>query len=89
MTYLFDLNLLLALAWPSHVHHETAHGWIEGKMPLRRATCPLTRLASWRTRLAWFDRDLGTEPARIRGFYEVRARRVEPVGLACLWPGTG
>ena len=46
-------------------------------------------VASWRTRLAWFDRDLETEPARIRGFYEVRARRVEPIGLIYLWPDTG
>ena len=46
-------------------------------------------VASWRTRLAWFDRDLETEPARIRGFYEVRARRVEPIGLVYLWPDTG
>ena len=46
-------------------------------------------VASWRTRLAWFDRDLDTEPARIRGFYEVRARRVEPIGLVYLWPDTG
>ena len=46
-------------------------------------------VASWRTRLAWFDRDLDTEPARIRGFYEVRAKRVEPIGLVYLWPDTG
>ena len=32
---------------------------------------------------------LDTEPARIRGFYEVRARRGEPTGLACLWPDRG
>ena len=46
-------------------------------------------VASWRTRLAWFDRGLDTEPARIRGFYEVRAKRVEPIGLVYLWPDTG
>ena len=46
-------------------------------------------VASWRARLAWFDRDLDTEPARIRGFYEVRAKRVEPIGLVYLWPDTG
>ena len=46
-------------------------------------------IASWRTRLAQFDRDLETEPARIREFYEVRARRVEPIGLVYLWPDTG
>ena len=41
---------------------------------------------SWRERLTQFDRDLETEPDRIRGFYEVRAQRVEPVGLVYLWP---
>ena len=46
-------------------------------------------IASWRTRLAQFDHDLETEPARIREFYEVRASRVEPIGLVYLWPDTG
>ena len=46
-------------------------------------------VASWRTRLAQFDRDLETEPARIREFYTVRAKRVEPLGLVYLWPDTG
>ncbi|MDM7916534.1 MAG: helicase-related protein, partial [Candidatus Eisenbacteria bacterium] len=41
---------------------------------------------SWRSRLAQFDRDLAEEPARIRDFYEVKARRIEPVGLVYLWP---
>ena len=42
----------------------------------------------WRIRLNQFDRDLEQEPARIRAFYEVQARRVEPVGLVYLWPET-
>ena len=42
----------------------------------------------WRTRLDQFDRDLEQEPGRIRAFYEVQARRVEPVGLVYLWPET-
>ena len=46
-------------------------------------------VASWRTRLAQFDRDLETEPARILEFYTVRAKRVEPLGLVYLWPDTG
>ena len=46
-------------------------------------------VTSWRKRLAQFDRDLETEPARIREFYEVRAKRVEPIGLVYLWPDTG
>jgi len=43
---------------------------------------------SWRMRLEQFDHDLETEPDRIKEFYEVRARRVEPVGLVYLWPET-
>lgn len=45
-------------------------------------------MRSWRTRLEQFDRDLEREPQRIREFYEVRAQRVEPVGLVYLWPET-
>lgn len=41
---------------------------------------------SWRSRLTQFDRDLAEEPARVRDFYEVKARRIEPVGLVYLWP---
>ena len=43
-------------------------------------------MRAWRIRLEQFDRDLAQEPKRIREFYEVRARRVEPVGLVYLWP---
>ena len=46
-------------------------------------------IASWRVRLDQFDKDLKTEPARIREFYDVRAKRVEPIGLVYLWPDTG
>ena len=45
-------------------------------------------MRAWERRLETFDRDLGTEPGRIRDFYEVRARRIEPVGLVYLWPDT-
>jgi len=45
-------------------------------------------MRSWRSRLEQFDRDLEREPGRVREFYEVRAKRVEPVGLVYLWPET-
>jgi hypothetical protein len=45
-----------------------------------------TDVRSWRSRLEQFERDLGREPRRVRELYEVRARRVEPVGLVYLWP---
>ena len=43
-------------------------------------------IPAWFTRGTQFDRDL--KPQRIREFYEVRAQRVEPVGLVYLWPET-
>jgi superfamily II DNA or RNA helicase len=45
-------------------------------------------MSAWRKRLEQFIRDLEREPQRIRDFYEVRATRVEPVGLVYLWPET-
>ena len=42
----------------------------------------------WRTRLRQFDQDLADEPGRVRRFYEVQVKRVEPVGLVYLWPET-
>ena len=43
----------------------------------------------WEKRLAAIDRELEAEPARIRAVYEVKAQRVEPIGLVYLWPVTG
>jgi hypothetical protein len=43
---------------------------------------------SWRIRLDQFGTDILREPKRIREFYEVHAKRVEPVGLVYLWPET-
>lgn len=39
---LLDVNVLVALAWPSHVHHATAHAWFSQHQPLSWATCPAT-----------------------------------------------
>ena len=43
----------------------------------------------WDKRLKAIQVELRSEPQRIRELYEVRAQRVEPVGLAYLWPVTG
>jgi superfamily II DNA or RNA helicase len=43
----------------------------------------------WEKRLAAIDRELATEPERIRAVYDVKAQRIEPVGLVYLWPVTG
>ncbi len=43
-------------------------------------------MRAWRTRLDQFHKDLEVEPPRVQQFYEVRATRIEPVGLVYLWP---
>ena len=45
-------------------------------------------MRAWERRLEQFDSELDTEPDRVAAFYDVRARRVEPVGLVYLWPDT-
>jgi toxin-antitoxin system PIN domain toxin len=41
---LLDINLLIALFDPSHVHHEAAHAWFADNRSDGWATCPLTEL---------------------------------------------
>ena len=42
MTFLLDVNMLIALVDVSHVSHETAHDWFAREGHLRWATCPIT-----------------------------------------------
>jgi uncharacterized protein len=41
-TALLDVNLLIALFDPDHVHHDVAHDWFAGQRQRGWATCPLT-----------------------------------------------
>ena len=41
-TYLLDVNILLALSDPMHIHHEAAHVWFSEKGDPAWATCPIT-----------------------------------------------
>jgi hypothetical protein len=43
----------------------------------------------WGKRLEMLEQELRTEPERIRELYQVKAKRIEPVGLVYLWPITG
>jgi len=43
---------------------------------------------AWNRRIEAFDRDIETEPGRVRELYKVATRRVEPLGLVYLWPET-
>jgi len=45
MVGLLDVNMLIALAWPSHVHHWFAQDWFSKYASAGWATCPLTQCA--------------------------------------------
>lgn len=39
-----DVNVLLAVSWPNHVHHESAVGWFREAAPQGWATTAITEL---------------------------------------------
>lgn len=41
---LLDINILTALLWPTHEHHDVAHRWFSGRGGAPWATCSLTQL---------------------------------------------
>ncbi|MDN5851169.1 MAG: PIN domain-containing protein [Gammaproteobacteria bacterium] len=42
--YLLDVNVLIALTWPTHVHHAIARRWFDRNAAAGWATCPITQL---------------------------------------------
>jgi hypothetical protein len=46
-------------------------------------------IRAWCSRLANISHELEEQPARILAGYQVRAQRLEPVGIIYLWPATG
>ena len=42
MTRLLDVNVLFALTWRHHVHHNAAKSWFAGVRGNGSATCPMT-----------------------------------------------
>jgi toxin-antitoxin system PIN domain toxin len=79
---LLDVNVLIALFDPDHVHHEIAHDWFADHRELGWATCPLTengflRAASVLPR----SRELVTVPALAESF-----RRFRSSGHHEFWP---
>jgi uncharacterized protein len=42
MRALFDVDLLIALFQPDHIHHQRAHQWWEANQNLGWASCPIT-----------------------------------------------
>jgi uncharacterized protein len=48
---LLDVNVLMALAWPTHVHHDAAHQWMAAEPQRQWATCTHTQMAFLRLSL--------------------------------------
>ncbi|MEA9444378.1 hypothetical protein SK355_03445 [Candidatus Fukatsuia symbiotica] len=42
MTFLLDVNVLIALIDPAHIQHDAAHNWFKKQGQQAWATCPLT-----------------------------------------------
>ena len=42
MIALLDVNVLVALAWPNHVHHGSATAWFRANEAAGWATCPVS-----------------------------------------------
>jgi predicted nucleic acid-binding protein len=42
MAFLLDVNVLIALFDPAHIHHNPAHNWFAEVGQTAWATCPLT-----------------------------------------------
>lgn len=45
-------------------------------------------IRAWERRIKAFDRDIETEPKRVKELFSVATRRVEPLGIIYLWPDT-
>jgi toxin-antitoxin system PIN domain toxin len=44
-SFLLDVNVLIAMAWPTHRAHQTVHEWLSRHARQGWATCPLTQMA--------------------------------------------
>ncbi|MSV29367.1 MAG: VapC toxin family PIN domain ribonuclease [Bryobacterales bacterium] len=82
---LLDVNVLLALAWPNHIHHVAAHRWFTEKYAAGWATCPLTQLGFGR---------LAMQPAVVKipilfGDVMEALARMTANGAHTFWPVEG
>ena len=81
---LLDVNVLVALFHPDHVHHEVAHDWFADNRPHGWATCPITENGCLRV-LAALVRD--GDPAESRPTsLAARLRQFCASGHHQFWP---
>ncbi len=74
---LLDVNVLVALAWPDHIHHLIARQWLIDNRTTKWATCPLTE--------AGFVR-LSANPAAVSSLVDTRDA-IDALKRTCTAPG--
>jgi hypothetical protein len=72
----------------SKTGHQQSLFIMEGLAPLEARQLELDR-KHWQKRLGALQAEINEEPKRIADGYEVKASRIEPVGVVYLWPRTG
>jgi len=79
---LLDVNVLLALFDPAHMHHEIAHDWFADNREFGWATCPLTENGFLRTAATVARaKEFVTIPAVVE-----RLRKFRSSGYHEFWP---
>jgi hypothetical protein len=79
---LLDVNVLVALAWPNHVHHAAAHAWLRASAGAALVLCPLTQAGFVRVSS---NRKV-TPDARPPGDIVVLLRRIARLKRYVFWP---
>ena len=75
--WLLDVNVLLAIAWPRHMHHGLARNWFLATERRRWASCAVTQLGFIRlSSNAQFTADAVTPPAAA-GLLQALVERTE------------
>ena len=71
---LLDVNVLVALFDPDHVHHDIAHDWFADRREFGWATCPLTENGFLRTASRVMrSRELVTVPSLVDSFRKFKS----------------
>lgn len=90
-TPLLDVNVLVALAWPNHVHHRRAHAWFAKVRTTGWATTPLTQIGfvrvSSNTRATPEARTPAEARALLRGIVAVEGHEFWPDDVAATEEG--
>lgn len=76
MKYLLDVSTLVASLWQSHVFHQRAHSWLDGK---KLAVCPVTELGFLRVSIAAHGADLEHAREMLRVFLD----KYDPALIPC------